>query len=394
MTNVSYEGSRSHYAEGVEFRVSTVQLLTATGTYIEAPDQRYRGEAVASVVLIALGLRANSQTRHHTGSLSPGTWSTHSVSCFADMTVEQILSRLTVGTRVTFPGGATTGTSTIVLVVPGYKESSALVLTEETPFHPVSHSWPDQEGDRGSLTVGKATLPVVDTLTVATTTDGIRALYVDSEIPVRKVVSGWTFFVAHVVPIADPASIDVVEGRPVALAVDADRRRALSASHTATHVAALAMNKVCAHMWRKVAGTDALGNPDLDRLAMERSTISVSGATDTYRFGKSLRKSGFSTDQFCGEVDSVSAMVNQQVNEWLRSRARVAIEVAGPTLDAARTWTCELDGRVAKFPCGGTHVVGLDDLASVSVTYEISDDAHEVVMRTVPTRQDGSTPLR
>ena len=38
MTNVSYEGSRSHYAESVEFRVSMVQLLTATGTCIEAPD--------------------------------------------------------------------------------------------------------------------------------------------------------------------------------------------------------------------------------------------------------------------------------------------------------------------------------------------------------------------
>src|SRR5258708_26064313 len=103
------------------------------------------------------------------------------MSCFSNMTARQNLSDLSTGTRVTFPSGATSGTSTVAFVVSGHKEGVALVLTEETPFHPISHSWPDQEGDKGAMTIGRATVPVIDTLTAATTVDCVRTLYVDDQ---------------------------------------------------------------------------------------------------------------------------------------------------------------------------------------------------------------------
>ena len=42
--HLSYDESRSHYAPGVEFRISRTELLTATGTYLDAPAHRFRGK--------------------------------------------------------------------------------------------------------------------------------------------------------------------------------------------------------------------------------------------------------------------------------------------------------------------------------------------------------------
>ncbi|RRO15125.1 cyclase family protein [Saccharopolyspora rhizosphaerae] len=39
--HVGFEASRSHYAPGTEFRIARVELVTSTGTYLDAPAHRF-----------------------------------------------------------------------------------------------------------------------------------------------------------------------------------------------------------------------------------------------------------------------------------------------------------------------------------------------------------------
>ena len=61
----------------------------------------------------------------------------------------ELQTGLTDGTIVTFAGGSLAETATVLLVseAPG----QVLVVTDRTPFHPQSLTWPDQSGDRGAL---------------------------------------------------------------------------------------------------------------------------------------------------------------------------------------------------------------------------------------------------
>lgn len=50
--HLSFDASHARYDEGTEFRIAQVQLMTSTGTYLDAPAHRYRdGADVASVPL-------------------------------------------------------------------------------------------------------------------------------------------------------------------------------------------------------------------------------------------------------------------------------------------------------------------------------------------------------
>src|SRR5437016_2317545 len=42
-------------------------------------------------------------------------------------------------------------------------DNNTLLVTDRTPFHPVDNHWPDQPGDRGTITTGDAIASVVDT---------------------------------------------------------------------------------------------------------------------------------------------------------------------------------------------------------------------------------------
>ncbi len=89
------------------------------------------------------------------------------------------------------------------------------------------------------------------------------------------------------------ADASLTEGDTVTVEVDATYRAALSAGHTACHLASLALNAALAGAWTKEPRLDSLGSPDFDGAANETSTILEHGARDTYRVGKSVRKAGF-----------------------------------------------------------------------------------------------------
>lgn len=283
----------------------------------------------------------------------------------ASISADLVLAGAMTDTLVTFASGATTGRGHVVHTV-DLGTSGPLVVVDETPFHPVDHTWPDQPGDTGRCD----DQTVVDTVMAASGPDGV--LLVGAEIPVKRGEPGWTWHVAH--RLAEPAVLPRV-GAEVELTVDAARRRALSAAHTACHLAALAMNDASAELWRKEVRLDSLGRPDLDQLAMESSVMDTEGSTDVYRFGKSLRKRGFDPTGLADQLDEIVARVSGTLQEWIASAAVVVVADAGDRrITAPRRWTCVLPDGLAEMPCGGTHLPDLSALAAVEVDYQLAQD--------------------
>ncbi|QFY11748.1 metal-dependent hydrolase [Nonomuraea phyllanthi] len=267
-------------------------------------------------------------------------------------------------THVTFPGGLTSGRSEIVGVVP-VGDRHGLVVAE-TPFHPLDHTWPDQPADRGTI----AGLPVVDCVTGAQSSTG--EVFVGEAVPVRRGAEDWEWLVVHVTE--EPLPV----GEEVALEVDAAFRAALSAGHTACHLAALALNAALAGRWRKEPALDPLGHPDFDQAAIVSSRIGPYGSVDVYRLGKSLRKKGFSAEGM--DVAEVARQAGEQLAAWVAAGAPVHVDVPRPRLTDRRTWNCSLPEGAASMACGGTHVTSTAELGEVEIALSLDEAA--LTMRT------------
>ncbi len=277
-------------------------------------------------------------------------------------------------TLIAYPDGATTSTGTVL-----HNESidggRTAVILDTTAFHPVDTAWPDQPADRGTLTTGAGTRPILDAVT-----GGIHdgRLHLGADLPVRTGTEGWTFVVAHIIEGSPPEV-----GATADVRVDEGYRAALSAGHTACHLAALALDIALADAWTKPAPTDSLGNPAFDSLAIQRSVIGEHRSTDIYRIGKSLRRKGFNP-AVLDDPDAIAATANQHLAAWVAAGGKVGIERDAPALSARRNWTCELGLESARIPCGGTHLTNLDQFASITVALTVVDveGGRELTMNT------------
>lgn len=279
-------------------------------------------------------------------------------------------------TIVTFPTGTVTGDGVIARVE--QTPEGTIVVVDETPFHPVDHTWPDQPGDAGSIAVGDDTVRVVEAVMAAISDEGEFA--VGSAIPVKRGAEGWTWLVGHLIEGAAPASF--TEGARADLTVDAARRAGLSRGHTACHVASLALDLALADLWRKEPGEDALGNPDFEGRANQSSRIHEDGAVDEYRLGKSLRRAGFDTETFATTLSERERRINEQLAAWVASGAVSSIVTEGHTIVDRRRWHCDLPEGEAVILCGGTHAESLSEFASIVVSLDLSDP-QLLVMTTV-----------
>lgn len=280
----------------------------------------------------------------------------------------------TSDTRVGYPDGAVASSGTVLHVEPLAGGRSA-VLLDRTAAHPVDTAWPDQPADRGRMLWGGVEAALVDIVT-----GGIHEgrLLLGPELPVRSGTEGWVFVVGHVVDGATPSVGEVVE-----VEVDAAHRHALSAGHTACHLASLALDAALADAWSKPVRLDALGAPGFDGAASQSSRIEPFGSLDVYRIGKSLRRAGFDPAAL-DDPDAVAARANALLARWVASGAPVRVERDDDALSARRTWVCELPGDEARIPCGGTHLTSLAELTAVTVTLEtaVVTGGLELTMRT------------
>lgn len=275
-------------------------------------------------------------------------------------------------TIVTYPAGDLSATSRVLHTAPA-GDGRMAVITETTSIHPVDAAWPDQPADAGILRVRGATHVVRDAVVAAT--DG-EALHLGADIPVHTGTEGWSFLVAHLVDEGDT----IVEGDEAQIEADAATRRALSAGHTACHLAALALNRALADRWSKPAREDAFGSPDFDGIAIESSRIVANGSVDRYRLNKSLRRAGFDTTSLQGDLDGLRLAVADQLERWVASSAIVRVERDGDGLADRRAWVCELPEGTARIPCGGTHLDSLAELSAVVPRLSVVDDAGTPVL--------------
>ncbi|MGQ7310337.1 hypothetical protein ACUOFU_01435 [Microbacterium arabinogalactanolyticum] len=268
-------------------------------------------------------------------------------------------------TRVTFPDGSLTGEGEVLIV----DRERAVVVVDATPFHPVDHTWPDQPGDTGTITVSDVVLGVSEAVMAAVSDGG--ELAVGTDIPVKRGADGWTWLVGHRVDGEIPAS--VVAGASARLEVDAARRAGLSRGHTACHLASLALDAALVDLWRKEIGVDPLGHPDFEGRANQTSFIHPDGSVDEYRLGKSLRKAGFDSEGFAASLAQREQRINERLAGWIASGGESRIDVEGPGISDRRTWRCVLPEGEVGFLCGGTHVHSLAEFASISVALDLSD---------------------
>lgn len=283
----------------------------------------------------------------------------------------------TTDTLVTYPDGAITSTG-IVLHVEPLRDGRSAILLDTTAFHPVDTAWPDQPADRGTLTAGRGAQTVVHAVT-----GGIRdgELYLGADLPVRTGTEGWIFVVAHIMDGPPPAI-----GESVRVDADEAYRAALSAAHTACHLASLALDAALSDAWTKAAPMDALGNPAFDALAIQTSRIEPHQSIDTYRIGKSLRRKGF-TPSALEDLPAVSERINAQLTQWLAAGGAVRIERDNDALSARRTWVCELPAGLTNIPCGGTHTRHVTELSGItsSLSSREIEGGLELTMKTVST---------
>lgn len=282
-------------------------------------------------------------------------------------------------TIVTYPAGDTTAEAGVLHVesVELTEGARLAVVLDRTACHPVDAGWPDQGPDSAVLDAGDVAIEVLDCVVGAT--DG-SALFLGADIPVRKGTEGWVFVVVHLVD----SDASLTEGDTVTVEVDAEYRGALSAGHSACHLASLALNAALAEAWTKEPRLDSLGSPDFDGAANETSTILEHGARDTYRIGKSLRKSGFDPAALDDPV-ALAASVNATLASWIATGGAIRIERDGELLTDRRYWVADLPGGTARIACGGTHVTSLGELGTVSVSLE-TEELEGAVSLTMSTR--------
>ncbi|MFB9135080.1 alanyl-tRNA editing protein [Vibrio olivae] len=239
------------------------------------------------------------------------------------------------------------------------------IVTDISPFHPVSHIWPDHPADKGVICTEAQSVAVVDCL-VGAFEHQSQQLWIGENIPVKRDTPGWEFVVVH--RVLDNCIVKF--GDIVKLSVDENYQRALSRGHSAGHLAYLALNKVLdIAYWRKDAERkDTLGHRDFNSYAQQTSTVTTDQCVDCYRLGKTLRKRGLNSAEVIEQLSSIENSVNQQLKDWLALDSKVTMRCEGPSLTDSRYWQCDLhEPQLAVIPCGGTHIESLADIAECQV---------------------------
>lgn len=175
----------------------------------------------------------------------------------------EVQTELIAGTTVTFAKGSLNEPAQIVFFV--VQDGQPIIVTDRTPFHPQSATWPDQPGDRGFITLpdGRSALVMVSHEGLLNRTTGVLFKGVDP-LGIKRNDPDIHGIVLHVLEVEGDFGPAI--GDEVVLTVDNAYREALSLQHTGVHLAALALNQCAAPFWTKDSGDfDGLGAPTSTR---------------------------------------------------------------------------------------------------------------------------------
>ncbi|WP_431300697.1 hypothetical protein [Tabrizicola sp. BL-A-41-H6] len=292
----------------------------------------------------------------------------------------QLQTELAEGTITSFAAGAVVAPARVLLVTE--MDGRMVIVTDRTPFHPQSLTWPDQPGDRGTVTLADNRQTVVEDSREALLNRVTGMIFTGEDATaVKRNDPEINAVVLHLVQ----GSIEVSPGATVTLHVDADYRRALSLQHTGVHLAALVLNQAAAAFWTKKADdADSLGAPNLDKAAVAGSRITPEGSVDSYRIGKSLRKKGFDRDAFLADLPGRTAAIIATLRQMIDTPAPVLVAPGEGYLHDRRLWATRLNGTEVSMPCGGTHVENLSQIGGIMVELAASDEGFVMATTTLP----------
>lgn len=277
-----------------------------------------------------------------------------------------LLGKIRSDTLITFQHGMVEGASSLI-GVSRLSDNKVALLLKETPFHPVNQRWPDQPGDQGVIRFPalKASAKVITSKTLAIHRETFEVNEVLSFS--RKEADQWFYAVGHIVKQTDLPQ-DLEEGLSVTTHVDANYRGSLSLHHSASHLAALALNQATAKFWVKQADQrDSLGMINTDQLAIEKSSIFSDRSEETYRFGRSIQKKGFQVAEMFQQIHVIAEVMNGLISSWIRASADMEIDAQDGRLSSKRIWKCTLPQGKAAIPCGGTHLSGTHQFRNITV---------------------------
>ena len=260
-------------------------------------------------------------------------------------------------TIVTFPFGRTIENA--VVLSSFTKDSKNYIIVDRTPFHPISDSWPDQPADSGTLIIDDENYFITDAYSARLDENGRLVRDIHS----YRGSEGIQSFIVHCV---ENLPHDLV-GRDITLEVDLQKRKRLSAAHSACHLTAFSLNKCTNQFWRKDVRRDSLGNYDLDQLTNVSSKILEYGSVDEYRFGKSIRKKGLNIGEMTADIDELEKGMNEILESWVNSDLEIILSPSDCAIETSRHWKCRLEGGVALMACGGTHVSNTSDIGKIKV---------------------------
>jgi alanyl-tRNA synthetase len=286
-------------------------------------------------------------------------------------------------TTVTYPGGSTGGDGLVLWCGAASLRGGDLsgLITDRTPFHPLDHVWPDQPADTGWVVVNECRARIVDVLTgaIEKTTGNF---FLDTEIAAKRGNPDWNYVVFHVLEKDSGSASMITQGMRAVLEVDEERRFKINMAHSACHLSALALNKVCKTYWQKESRLDSLGNPNFDAQFIQESRIDLLSSADRYRIGKSARKAGLNAAAVLEHREILEGQINTQLAEWIRSNEDILVSPGEAPLSAKRLWECRLSDGTASIPCGGSHAANLSEFSEVRVNMEQGADASEFTMHT------------
>ena len=290
-----------------------------------------------------------------------------------------VMPTIITPTKVLFTQNVWQVNSAVVCAVAA-KNGGTWIVVEQTPFHPVSHIWPDHPADRGELIYQSQNYTVTDCV-VGAIEIATQQLYIAADIPVKRDTDGWVFVVAH--HLALPLALCV--GKEVTLVVDKVYQQGLSRGHSGGHLSSLALNKVLhTDFWRKdPSRRDELGYYDFHSYAQEKSIASENCNTDHYRLGKTLRKRGLNSVEMIADIEQITVKINQQLALWIALATPIVMRREGDALTDSRYWECDLgDEGIIEIPCGGTHATSLAEYLALTVKFEVISDQQLVMITT------------
>ncbi len=296
-----------------------------------------------------------------------------------------LIPRTVPSSSITFHKGMVLERGVTITNAISLEEGRIAVFLNKTPFHPVNKKWPDQPSDRGVLSIGEKRYEVESCEIFGIHREDFKVLDISSVD--RNDLQNWSQSVGHLISFRE-SEVSSLLNKVVDAQVDTRYRSLLSLHHTASHLAAIALNKVASEFWdlAKSRGIqkDSLGNPDLDNKAIVRSTIGEQKSREEYRFGKKIQKAGFNAVGFLEQAQRVEKRINDLIAFWLQAKdSPIEIDASNDSISGRRTWKCKLLEGSVEIPCGGTHISSTGLAKSITVSLSPDLNQKELVVSVV-----------